>query len=141
MTPHSNDTIVAACGNKVFTSCEGSEDLRKRRATELLRWPYLLLGEFALDSLGSFQAFLCGCLILSAARLAGQLSPVKTSVCVWLWGQLGALLHCCTVGTAKIDPLQTLGIVPAKALPYWGWGGLRAGCRTGPGLWSRVRQG
>lgn len=50
-------------------------------------------------------------------------------------------VHCCTVGTAKIDPLQTLGIVPAKALPYWGWGGPRTDCGTGPGLWSHVRQG
>lgn len=30
--------------------------------------------------------------------------------------------HRCTVGTKKIDPLETLGIVPDKPLPYWGWG-------------------
>lgn len=30
--------------------------------------------------------------------------------------------HLCTVGEQRIDPLQTLGIVPAAPLPYWGWG-------------------
>jgi len=31
-------------------------------------------------------------------------------------------VHRCTVGGAKIDPLEQLGIVPAVPLPYWGWG-------------------
>ncbi len=30
--------------------------------------------------------------------------------------------HLCTVGTNRIDPFETLGIQPAKPLPYWGWG-------------------
>jgi hypothetical protein len=30
--------------------------------------------------------------------------------------------HLCTVGDAKIDPLDELGIKPAAPLPYWGWG-------------------
>jgi hypothetical protein len=30
--------------------------------------------------------------------------------------------HLCTVGEQKIDPLEELGITPAKPLPYWGWG-------------------
>ncbi|MGH9063439.1 MAG: IS1096 element passenger TnpR family protein [Acidimicrobiales bacterium] len=30
--------------------------------------------------------------------------------------------HLCTVGPERIDPLETLGIVPDRPLPYWGWG-------------------
>jgi hypothetical protein len=30
--------------------------------------------------------------------------------------------HLCTVGSARIDPLDQLGIRPDKPLPYWGWG-------------------
>jgi hypothetical protein len=30
--------------------------------------------------------------------------------------------HLCTVGTERIDPLETLGILPDHPLPYWGWG-------------------
>lgn len=34
-------------------------------------------------------------------------------------------LHLCTVGPAKIDPLEALGIVPDRPLPYFGWGSIR----------------
>ena len=30
--------------------------------------------------------------------------------------------HLCSVGRSTIDPLETLGIVPDKPLPYFGWG-------------------
>ena len=30
--------------------------------------------------------------------------------------------HLCTVGPRRIDPLETLGIVPDRPLPYFGWG-------------------
>ena len=30
--------------------------------------------------------------------------------------------HLCTVGPERIDPFETLGIVPDRPLPYWGWG-------------------
>ena len=30
--------------------------------------------------------------------------------------------HLCTVGDARVDPLDVLGIVPRVPLPYWGWG-------------------
>jgi hypothetical protein len=30
--------------------------------------------------------------------------------------------HLCTVAERRIDPLETLGIVPGGPLPYWGWG-------------------
>ena len=32
--------------------------------------------------------------------------------------------HLCTVAAERIDPLDTLGILPAGPLPYWGWGDL-----------------
>ena len=32
--------------------------------------------------------------------------------------------HLCTVGPRRIDPADTLGIVPATPLPYWGWGSI-----------------
>ncbi len=30
--------------------------------------------------------------------------------------------HLCTVGPERIDPEEELGVIPAKPLPYWGWG-------------------
>lgn len=30
--------------------------------------------------------------------------------------------HICTVGHERIDPADTLGIIPERPLPYWGWG-------------------
>ena len=30
--------------------------------------------------------------------------------------------HLCTVGEERIDPLETLGVIPEQPLPYWGWG-------------------
>ena len=30
--------------------------------------------------------------------------------------------HLCTVGPTRIDPLEQLGIIPDRPLPYWGWG-------------------
>jgi len=30
--------------------------------------------------------------------------------------------HICTVGGDWIDPVEELGIVPERPLPYWGWG-------------------
>lgn len=30
--------------------------------------------------------------------------------------------HLCTVGSQRIDPVDTLGILPGKPLPYFGWG-------------------
>lgn len=32
--------------------------------------------------------------------------------------------HLCTVGPARIDPMETLGIVPARPLSYFGWGAI-----------------
>src|SRR6266508_2837422 len=32
--------------------------------------------------------------------------------------------HLCTVGDRRVDPLETLGILPAAPLPYFGWGDL-----------------
>ncbi len=32
--------------------------------------------------------------------------------------------HLCTVGPERIDPLDTLGIIPDRPMPYWGWGGI-----------------
>ncbi|WP_276144222.1 UPF0158 family protein [Rhodococcus sp. T2V] len=31
-------------------------------------------------------------------------------------------IHRCVIGDEKVDPIQVLGIAPAKPLPYWGWG-------------------
>jgi len=32
--------------------------------------------------------------------------------------------HLCTVAAERVDPLQTLGIIPDHPLPFWGWGQL-----------------
>lgn len=33
-------------------------------------------------------------------------------------------VHRCVIGERKIDPLDELGIVPDKPLPFWGWGNI-----------------
>ena len=30
--------------------------------------------------------------------------------------------HLRVVGEARIDPVEALGILPGRPLPYWGWG-------------------
>ncbi len=32
--------------------------------------------------------------------------------------------HLCTVAEKRIDPLEELGEVPDRPVPYWGWGDL-----------------
>lgn len=32
--------------------------------------------------------------------------------------------HLCTVGDSPMDPVETLGSVPDRPLPYFGWGGI-----------------
>jgi len=32
--------------------------------------------------------------------------------------------HLCTVGEARIDPLEVLGLIPNRPLAYWGWGAI-----------------
>jgi len=32
--------------------------------------------------------------------------------------------HLCTVADERIDPLDELGILPDRPLPYWGWGAI-----------------
>jgi len=49
-----------------------------------------------------------------------QLKPGEQFVYEFDFGD--SWLHLCTVGNERIDPLDTLGIVPARPLPYWGWG-------------------
>jgi hypothetical protein len=34
--------------------------------------------------------------------------------------------HLCTVGHRRVDPVETLGIVPDQPLPCWGWGDIPA---------------
>ena len=39
--------------------------------------------------------------------------------------------HFCTVGRERVDPLEALGIVPDKPLPYFGWGDIPDQYRRG----------
>lgn len=51
---------------------------------------------------------------LSRLALGGQFSYTFDFGDGWL--------HLCTVGPVRIDPLETLGIVPDHPLPFFGWG-------------------
>ena len=53
------------------------------------------------------------------ARLS-RLRPGEQFVYVFDLGDDWA--HLCTVGAQRIDPVEELGIVPGRPLPYWGWG-------------------
>src|SRR5439155_24834907 len=50
----------------------------------------------------------------------GRLKPGEVFVYEFDFGD--SWMHLCTVGEERIDPLDTVGIVPATPLPYWGWG-------------------
>lgn len=49
-----------------------------------------------------------------------QLKPGEQFVYEFDFGD--SWLHLCTVGNERIDPLDALGIVPARPLAHWGWG-------------------
>ncbi len=57
----------------------------------------------------------------SSTRLS-RLSPGERFLYEFDFGD--SWMHVCTVGEERIDPGETLGIVPAKPLPYWGWGAI-----------------
>ena len=50
----------------------------------------------------------------------GLLKPGEQFVYIFDFGD--DWTHLCTVAEQRIDPLETLGIVPDRPLPYWGWG-------------------
>jgi hypothetical protein len=50
----------------------------------------------------------------------GALNGGKQFVYVFDLGDHWA--HLCTVSRQRIDPLETLGVVPDRPLPSWGWG-------------------
>lgn len=76
--------------------------------------------EFALDALGSFNGPVMRLLDIDRQKVARTVKPGEEFKFVFDLGD--SWVHRCTVGTKKIDPLETLGIVPAQPLPYWGWG-------------------
>ncbi len=52
----------------------------------------------------------------------GRLKPGEQFVYEFDFGD--RWLHLCTVGDRRIDPHETIGIVPDHPMPYWGWGDL-----------------
>lgn len=42
--------------------------------------------------------------------------------CIYTFDMGDDWTHLCTVAEQRIDPLDTLGVIPAVPLPYWGWG-------------------
>jgi hypothetical protein len=56
-----------------------------------------------------------------ATRLS-RLKPGEQFVYVFDLGDDWA--HLCTVGPERVDPEETLGIVPDRPLPFWGWGSI-----------------
>lgn len=56
----------------------------------------------------------------SATTRLSRLSLGEQFAYVFDWGDDWAHLY--TVAAERIDPLDTLGILPAGPLPYWGWG-------------------
>lgn len=50
----------------------------------------------------------------------GLLKPGEQFVYIFDFGD--DWTHLCTVDRGRIDPAETLGVVPDRPLPYWGWG-------------------
>lgn len=61
-----------------------------------------------------------GPMVDDGATKLSRLQPGEQFVYVFDLGDDWA--HLCTVGDRRIDPLETIGIVPREPLPYWGWG-------------------
>jgi hypothetical protein len=51
-----------------------------------------------------------------------RLQPGKQFVYVFDFGD--DWTHLCTAGAQRIDPLDELGVIPDRPLPYWGWGAI-----------------
>ena len=49
-----------------------------------------------------------------------RLKPGEQFIYVFDFGDDWA--HLCTAGKSPIDPIESLGVVPARPLPYFGWG-------------------
>jgi hypothetical protein len=49
-----------------------------------------------------------------------RLQPGEQFVYVFDFGDDWA--HLCTVAEQRVDPVELLGLVPVRPLPYWGWG-------------------
>lgn len=58
---------------------------------------------------------------LRSVRLS-RLRPGEHFVYVFDLGDDWA--HLCSVGERKVDPVETLGTLPDRPLPYWGWGNI-----------------
>jgi hypothetical protein len=59
------------------------------------------------------------CLMGRQVRL-GRLGAGEQFVYEFDFGDSWA--HLCTIAAERIDPVDQLGIVPDRPLPYWGWG-------------------
>jgi hypothetical protein len=55
----------------------------------------------------------------STVRL-GRLRPGEQFAAVFDLGDNWQ--HLCTVASRRVDPLEVLGVIPEKPLPFWGWG-------------------
>lgn len=59
--------------------------------------------------------------MLDGGRLTlGRLKPGERFAYEFDFGD--SWTHLCVVGDKRIDPLETLGIIPDVPLPFWGWG-------------------
>ena len=59
--------------------------------------------------------------ILDERRLTlGRLTPCEQFAYEFDFGD--SWVHLCTVAERRVDPLETLGLVPVVPLAYWGWG-------------------
>jgi Plasmid pRiA4b ORF-3-like protein len=110
--------IFAAARSHSFRELAGAID------TAFARWDRSHLYQFVLDDgrrIGQpeFDDFDQGFIDGDLTRL-GALTLGEQFLYEFDFGD--SWLHLCTVGSARIDPTEQLGIVPTEPLPYWGWG-------------------
>jgi hypothetical protein len=82
---------------------------------------FMFPGDLRIQALTPFWDDVEGVKVLDAARTRiSRLGPGEQFAYEFDFGD--SWMHLCTVGEERIDPADTLGIVPAHPLSYWGWG-------------------
>jgi pRiA4b ORF-3-like protein len=115
--------VFAAARTHTFGQLAGAID------DAFARWDRSHLHEFSLaddqriGSMDRAEEFDGDEKILDEHRITlGRLSAGEQFVYEFDFGD--RWLHLCTVGDRRIDPLETVGIIPDHPTSYWGWGEL-----------------
>ena len=97
--------------------------------TAFARWDRAHLHEFTLPDMTRLstpfveeEQGLGGIILDDRTTKLGRLSLGERFLYLFDYGD--GWMHLCTAAAQRIDPLATLGLLPSRPLPFWGWGEL-----------------